>query len=269
MELNSLEYISENLINSSCNFESYFDDQYFDDQENISINDMLKFFISSGDEKKEIILPPMPISSNLFIVRDATNDTTLLKNKKRGRHTNLKEKKKKHDKFTADNLLRKIQVHFLSFVVYFLNDILKSFGIREKFLKLDYKFKKDVNKQKFAELKSKNIGEIISSKISTKYKTEENVNKNLYELLKTNEVLGAIFDMNYMTVFRLFYMNKEKTLDLRIFGIEKEINLSKKTETYYELLEKEKSKENNEKYINLINECLNKKFLKEKKFEIC
>jgi hypothetical protein len=264
MELNSLEYLSENLIESCCNFESH-----FDDPENLSINDMLKFFISSGDEKKEIILPPMPISSNLFIVRDATNDTTLLKNKKRGRHTNLKEKKKKHDKFTADNVLRKIQVHFLSFVVYFLNDILKSFGIREKFLKLDYKFKKDVNKQKFAEIKSKNIGEIISSKISTKYKTEENVNKNLYELLKTNEVLGAIFDMNYMTVFRLFYMNKEKTFDLRIFGIEKEINLSKKTETYYELLEKEKSKENNEKYINLINECLNKKFLNEKKFVLC
>jgi hypothetical protein len=264
MELNSLEYLSENLIESCCNFESH-----FDDPENSSINDMLPFLISSGGEKKEIILPPIPIRSNLFIVRDATNDTTLLKNKKRGRYTNLKEKEKNHDKFSSDNILRKIQVHFISFIVFFLNDILKSFGIREKFLKLDYKFKKDVNKQKFAELKSKNIGEIISSKISIKYKKKENVNKNLYEHLKTNVFLRTIFDMNYMTVFRIFYMKKEKTLDLRIFGIEKEITLSKKTETYYELLEKEKSKENNEKYINLINECLNKKFLKEKKFEIC
>ena len=68
--------------------------------------------------------------------------------------------------------------------------------------------------------------------------------------MKTNEFFGAIFVLNYMTVFRIFYMKKEKTIDLRIFGIEKEINLSKKTETYYELLEKEKSKENNEKYIN-------------------
>jgi hypothetical protein len=263
MNINSIEYVSENSIDSCSFFESHYD------QDSISINDMLKIFLPPGDEADEIILPPIPIRSNLFIVRDTTNDTTLSKIKKRGRQTNLKEEKKTHDIFSDDNILRKIQVHFISFIILFLNDILRSFGIREKFLKLDYKFKKDVNKQKFAEIKSKNIGEIISSKISTKYKTEENVNKNLYELLKTNEVLGAIFDMNYMTVFRIFYMKKEKTLDLRIFGIEKEITLSKKTETCYELLEKEKSKENNEKYINLINECLNKKFLNEKKFVLC
>ena len=51
MELNSIENILENSIESCYNFESY-----FDDQENISVSDMLKIFISSGDEKKEIIL---------------------------------------------------------------------------------------------------------------------------------------------------------------------------------------------------------------------
>ena len=45
MELNSIEYISENSLESCYNFESN-----FDDQENISINDMLKIFLSSGDE---------------------------------------------------------------------------------------------------------------------------------------------------------------------------------------------------------------------------
>ena len=264
MELNSLEYISENLIESCCNFESH-----FDDPENLSINDVLKFFISSGDEKKEIILPPMPISSNLFIVRDATNDTTLLKNKKRGRYTNLKEKEKNHDKFSSDNILRKIQVHFISFIVFFLNDILKSFGIREKFLKLDYKFKKDVNKKKVAELKKKNIGEIVSNKISTKYKMDENTNSNLYEYLKTNEVLAKIFDINYMTLFKMYYMKKEKNADLRIFGIEKEISLSKKTETFHEFLEEEKSKSKDEEYIRKIMKSLNKNYLKEKKFVLC
>ena len=264
MELNSIEYISENSLESCYNFESN-----FDDQENISINDMLKIFLSSGDEKKEIIQPPIPISSNLFIVRDATSDTILLKNKKRGRHTNLKEKKKEHDKFSADNVQRKIQVHFISFIINFLNDILKSVGIREKFLKLNYEFKKDVNKQKFAELKSKNVGEIVSSKISIKYKKEENVNKNLYEHLKKYEALGKIFDLNYMTFFRMYYMKNEKTLDLKLFGIEKEVALSKKTETYYDFIEKLKTKEKNEKYINQINQCLDKKFLNEKKFVLC
>jgi hypothetical protein len=59
-------------------------------------------------------------------------------------------------------------------------------------------------------------------------------------------------------------MKKEKTIELRIFWIEKEIILSKKTKTYYEFLEKEKSKAKDEKYINQIKEYLNKYYLKKK-----
>ena len=201
MDLNSIEYDFENSIKFWNRFEFY-----YDDQENISISEMLKVFNPTGNGTDEIIPNPMPIRSNLFRVRDATNDTTLSKNKKRGRQTHLRKERKTHDKFSADNILRKIQVHFISFIVFFLNDILSSFGIRKKFLKLDYEFKKDVNKQNFAELKNKNIGEIISSKISTKYKKDENTNSNLYELLKTNKVLGKIFDIKYFTFFKEYYM---------------------------------------------------------------
>ena len=264
MELNSIEYASENSIELYSNFESY-----YDEQENLSINGMLKIFMPKGDETDEIIPDPKLIKSNLFIVRDVTNDTTFSKNKKRGRQTNLKEEKKIHDKFSSDNILRKIQVHYINFIIYFLNDILRSIGIRKKFLKLDYEFKKNVNQQNIAELKNKNIGEIVSNKISTKYKKEENINSNLYEHLKSNEALEKIFDMNYMTFFKMFYMKNEKTIDLRIFGIEKEITLSKKTKTYNELLEKEKSKEKDEKYINQIKDCLNKNYIKAKKFVLC
>ena len=263
MNINSIEYVSENSIDSCSFFESHYD------QDSISINDMLKIFLPPRDETDEITPPSIPIRSNLFIVRDTTNDTTLSKTKKRGRQTNLKEEKKTHDKFSDDNILRKIQVHFISFIILFLNDILRSFGIREKFLKLDYKFKKDVNKKKVAELKKKNIGEIVSNKISTKYKMDENTNSNLYEYLKTNEVLAKIFDMNYMTLFKMYYMKKEKNADLRIFGIEKEISLSKKTETFHEFLEEEKSKSKDEEYIRKIMKSLNKNYLKEKKFVLC
>ena len=263
MNINSIEYASENSIDSCSFFESHYD------QDSISINDMLKIFLPPRDETDEIIPPSIPIRSNLFIVRDTTNDTTLSKTKKRGRQTNLKEEKKTHDKFSDDNILRKIQVHFISFIILFLNDILRSFGIREKFLKLDYKFKKDVNKKKVAELKKKNIGEIVSNKISTKYKMDENTNSNLYEYLKTNEVLAKIFDMNYMTLFKMYYMKKEKNADLRIFGIEKEISLSKKTETFHEFLEEEKSKSKDEEYIRKIMKSLNKNYLKEKKLVLC
>jgi hypothetical protein len=257
MDLNSIEYDSENSIESSNRFESY-----YDDQESISNSDILKVFNPIGDETDEIIPALMPIRSNLFIVRDTTNDTTLSKNKKRGRKTNLKKERKTHDKFSADNIIRKIQVHSISFIVFFLNDILRSFAIKERFLKLDYKFINDVKKQNFAELKNKNIGDIISNKISTKYKKDENTNINLYEHLKSNETFGKIFSMNYMTFFKMFFMKNEKTIDLRIFGIEKEITLSKETKTYDEFLAKQKD----EKYIKKIKEILNKNYLKKKKF---
>ena len=248
MEANSIKYVSEDSIESFSSLESH-----NDDQEYICTSDMLRIFNPIGYEADEIILPPIPIRSNLFIVR---------KYKKRGRQTNLNEGNKKHDKFTSDNILRKIQVHFITFIIFFLNDILSSFGIKEKILKLDYKIIKDVKKQKLTELKNKNIGEIISNKISTRYKKDENTNINLYENLKSNETFGKIFSMNYMTFFKMFYMKNEKTIDLRIFGIDKEITLSKETKTYYELLAKEKD----EKYIKKIKEILNKNYLKKKKF---
>jgi hypothetical protein len=259
MEPNSIKYVSEDSIESFSNFESYNDDQ--DNISNISISDMLKIFNPIEDETDEIIPSPMPTRSrsNLFIT---TKDTTELRNKKRGRQTNLKEGNKKHDKFSSDNIIRKIHVHFVTFIIFFIDDILSSFGIREKFYKLDYEIIKDVNKQKLTELKNKNIGEIISNKISTKYKKDENTNINLYEHLKSNETFGKIFSMNYMTFFKMFFMKNEKTIDLRIFGIEKEITLSKETKTYDEFLAKQKD----EKYIKKIKEILNKNYLKKKKF---
>ena len=41
-------------------------------------------------------------------------------NKKRGRKAKEKNKKKFHDKTQVDNLLRKIQTHFFTFVIFFL-----------------------------------------------------------------------------------------------------------------------------------------------------
>ena len=206
---------------------------------------------------------------NLFITSVVTNDTSLLRNKKRGRPSISKnEDKKNHDKFSADNIKRKIQVHYLSFIICFINDILKSLGFREKFYSLNYEFKKDVNKEQLTKLKNSNIGQIVSNRISIKYKRiEENNNSHLYKKFETNKVLSKIFGMNYLIFFRMFYMKNDKNVDLRIFGIDKEITLSKKTKTYCELLEKLK-KEEDIIYIKKINECLNKNYLLRKKFVI-
>lgn len=245
---------------------------------NISISEMVKIFkdnksemeidenslnVPEGKNNEITSTSSQKESKKMFILSDCTNDTTIIRNKKRGRYTNSEnEQKKLHDKFSLDNIKRKIQVHYQSFIINFINDILKSNGFKEQFLKLDYGFKKVINKQHIDNLKSKNIGEIVSNKISSKYKKEKNENSNLYKNFNKFEALGKIFDMNYLTFFRIYYMKKEKTIDLRKFGIEKEIILSKKTETYNELLEKQK---NNKEYIKKIDECLKLNYL----MEIC
>ena len=220
-------------------------------------------------ENNEIATEPIPkeYKKDMFKVSksDETNDTTLLINKKRGRKSNSEEEKEKnHDKFSPDNIQRKIQVHYQSFILNWINDILESCGNKEKFKNISYENKKKVNKSQFNKLKNSTIGDIISQQISDKYKkVDKDYNSNLYKYLKTYKFLEKIFNINYLAFFRMFYMKNEKIVDLKIFGIEKVISLSDKTETYYDNLENLK-KEEDEKYIKEFEKCLKNNYLMEK-----
>ena len=278
--------MSDDSFESESEFSTYSfnsskteNDSFKNQINNISVTEMVKIFEDKKHEEEKDDLPsrsnksenneiitnsPAEHKTNLFKVSisDSANDTTLLKNKKRGRKSNSEEKKEKnHDKYSPDNIKRKIQVHYQSFIPLSINDILESCGIRKKFYKLEYEFKKIVNKTQFNYLINSNIGDIISKEISNKYKKKnKNNNSSVYNDFKTNKVLENIFEMNYLDFFRNFYMKKEKIVDLKIFGIDKIITLSEKTETYYDLLEKLK-KEEDEKYIKLIDECIKDNYL--------
>jgi hypothetical protein len=243
--------------------------------ENAPVEEMIKIFKDNKNEEDKDDLSQNEVESNKNITNSTpaehktdkfrtsrTNDTTLPKNKKRGRKSNSEEEKEKnHDKYSPDNVKRKIQVHYLSFITLIINVILDSCGIREKFYKLEYEFKRIVNKRHFNYLINSKIGDIISKEISNKYKKKrKDNNSNVYNYFIANKVLEGIFEMKYLDFFRMFYMKKDKIVDLKIIGIDKIITLSEKTETYYDLLEKLK-KENDEKYIKLIDECIKNNYL--------
>ena len=115
-----------------------------------------------------------------------------------------------HDKNKTDNLIRKIKVHYISFLLSFINEIIKNLNIKETFLKLDYQIKKEIKKKSLESLKNKTIGEIISSKISTKYRNKvENYNEIIFKEIKNkSEVLKNIFSQNYLTFFKSVYYIK-------------------------------------------------------------
>ena len=190
---------------------------------------ILPFQEDTIDNSKRFLIPDKENSSkkkeNLFIVTESTKDKTQLtkKKKKRGKPSisNL-DNIKIHDKFSLDNLLAKIKNHSLSLITPFLNDILKVLFIEEEFYQLSHKFKKNVKNNFFSELKEKTLGEIICNKISPKYKHDENENIKTYNKVKDHVVLKKIFNLDYITFFKRYYINSKKCINLRDYGLEKE-----------------------------------------------
>ena len=189
-------------------------------------------------------------------------ESTQLTKKKRGREKltkNSDKNDKTHDKFSTDNLLRKIQVHYLTFIVNFINIILKTLNYEQRFFKLDYGLKKNVNKKYFDSLKNKTIGEILCNKISIKYKKQnENANIKVYEQIKDMEILKKILSENYLKLFKKIYFKSNKIINLKEYGLDQEIYLTKPVKMFKDLL---KDNEASDIYQTNIAECAAQNYL--------
>jgi len=177
----------------------------------------------------------------------------LKKKRKRGRPKTINRNEQKydkiHDKNQTDNLLRKIQVHYFSFIVLFLNDILRILKYKRKFCQLKYEYKSNINKDFVESLKEHNIGEIICKEISSKYKyKDQNINKLLYDKIKGNIVMKKILEIKYLKLFDIYYESNKK-ISLKEYGINKEIILTNKVKMYNDLLQKQKDNERDKKEI--------------------
>ena len=166
-----------------------------------------------------------------------------------------------HNKNESDNILRKIQVHYLSFIELYLNDILENFEYKERFKRLDYTFKKNIKKKFVESLKEKTIGDIISNNISNKYKyKKKDFNEKLCDKLKKeNKVLYNILSQNFLLLFRKVYYNNINEINLKDFGLDEDkyIILSDKVKMYKDLLFK-----NKDSFLSFkkINKCIKEYF---------
>jgi hypothetical protein len=175
----------------------------------------------------------------------------LKKYTKRGRKKEEgKPIRKKHSSMDDDNVLTKIQVHFFTYLINITNDIIKSgFGKNGDFQQIKYDDKKNIKLDNIKKLKNSKIKDILQMKISSKCrKYDENYNKNNYikilEAISIDTSLNWItdfFHMNYLDLFEKYYNN-----DNSFFG--KEINISKETKSFNDLLKKNDDK---------MKECLN------------
>jgi hypothetical protein len=165
--------------------------------------------------------------------------------KKRGKKSKIENPnslKKCHMSDDFDNIQRKIQVHYISFLVSLANDKIKQiFGLKSKyqFKDVKYELKRIINHNNVEYLKKCKYSDIIQMKISPKNKKfGEDTNKNIYlEITQLSNELKNFFDKNYLYIFQKYYLGlKPDEKEMNYEG--EKINLSEKTKGYYHLLKK-------------------------------
>ena len=184
------------------------------------------------------------------------------KKTKRGRPNITNKRKRAHLSTDVDNIISKIQVHFLNFMISFINDSINGFFKYQKFkfLNFSHKEKSKVTVDYLNEMKNSTIGELLlKMNISSKYKRckDININRNNLKQLEQNPFFESLFKIKYLDLFSKYHNNKQPPKEL--FINDKKIILSNNTKTFSELLEKNKELKNDiievaEKfYINDIN----------------
>jgi hypothetical protein len=211
------------------------------------INTLNIISTAPNEETKEIKIEKNNNNKNkfkkIFSLKTYDKNKNLIY-KKRGRRS-TKEITHVHSALDDDNILRKIQVHFLSFLVSFTNDYLKAIlekqGKKEilQFKNFDYKLKKTINHESIEKMKSLKIGNILQMAASPKNKTcDKNINKIIYDKLceMYPELNQIYFNKLFKEFFIEYYYNKQTEGKITINGFS--FNLSNKTHGFNMLIQK-------------------------------
>ena len=251
------------------------EDDTLDSKNIIDVNDVNEqiFGKSKEDDKKVIsrynqnkysYLIKGSISSDVFeIINDRNKKIiqfTIKTVKNRGRHISSNSHLiKKHKRTDSDNILTKIQVHFINFLIDLANEALNvefysNFLVNrgnnppdfkfnsnpDYFRYINYKYKKKIDYNYMTNIFQSPIKNIIIQNISKKYKTLKNFpnyNKQLYDLItEKSNWFKEFLDIKFIEVFNRYYYNNEKPLD-KIYFKGKKITISKKTQSFYYLLQ--------------------------------
>ena len=173
---------------------------------------------------------------------DEISDGHIVEKKRRGRKPKEEvnsKMKRIHEAYDYDNILRKIQVHFLTFIISFANDLIEAFipNCKElRFKNLSYNIKKTVSHSYVEELKNKTIGDILQFKASSKNrKFSDSINEQIYQkVCYLSPFLKHFFKISYLELFSEYYFKVNRSFCIE--GIN--INASQKTKFFVDLVQK-------------------------------
>lgn len=187
--------------------------------------------------------------------------------KKKNQYLNQK-KQYIHTKNKFDNILTKIQVSYVNFLVSLTNSVLEAYGKKElKFKFLDSKIKKNIKSENREKIKTETIGDILRNKISGKFSTlDKGHNFKIYEKIEKNgydEILKFL-NQKFLFFFESIYYKNLRKFNLKDFGLmDLEIELPKIIGMYENLLMKNQGDKTFEEYKIKMEKCIKKHFLNE------
>ena len=212
------------------------------------------------------------------VINKSETNNTIGKKTKRGRKKNSEKKedllnsgddinslseKKIHGKTEKFNVLNKIKVDSINSLINCTNCILAKFYKAERFLNINAKYKRNVNSKELQSIQDKKLYEIITEQRSNKYsKYPVDYNLQLYKKIKSIPECKYVINFlneNFSTFFQEIYYKKEKTINLRKYGINENVDISKKVK----LIDKIKNFDDKECEV-LCNKYINQYFFKGK-----
>lgn len=243
-EHDSLRYLAEINNEYAYEYDENIEGQFSLPLDWVNISERLNFFGNNDIFNFNVYCP------NTHEI--STNENSNLKNKisnkvLSGRKRKNITERKIHDKYFEDNILRKINVHFLNFLILFVNEILLKCNINEKFYGINGKYKKIINKKNFNSIKNETIDQFLIKENNQKYK-DKYQNKELFNRIKDKKIFNNIISKKYIEIFKGFYYTNEKKNKIIYEGLE--LNL---TNTFGDFMNKIKGdnlyKQNIEKVI--------------------
>ena len=218
------------------------------------------------NENEGKIVEAILISSN----EEDKDKNSTKEDDKKGRFQSLKKKRRKieykgtsyeyeydsnqyrHSKLTNDNIAKKIETHYLKFLILFLNVILKKLNCKQKFCGFNKQTElfSNASKANIKTINNQTIKEILFLEITKKskkyYEEDKYKNKSVYvEVLMNFPQMNDLFEKKVIDIFNEIYYDENhrnlKLIDLNKYNINLIIDLKKeKLENFEDLLNKKK-----------------------------
>ena len=226
-------------------------------------DDIFKKLIEKGKEDQKLKKAENDIQIiNKKRKRDNNNLDNQISNKKyeRGRKKgNDDSSERKHNKFSADNIIKKIKTQLFNNLIKFVNGIIfcrTNEGIKKCIKKVKYKeYADSLKKDKNIEDLQMPIKDILSYEISDKYlslKKQKDYNKKKLESISkeynNDKIINFVFNMKFVEWINIF-LSKKKVKDFGVLDEEECKEFEEYLPEVNNLLEEIKQK-NDEKYLS-------------------